>query len=48
MKFEENWLRGFREVIQRCKQMDDRQRTTTDTGRQVIIIAHPEPSAHMS
>ena len=41
MKIEENWHMGFRgEVVQRY-------RRTTD-GRQVIIIAHPEPSAKVS
>ena len=40
--FEENWPRGFRgEVVQRCGRTDD-------DGRQVITIAHPEPSAQMS
>ena len=34
MKFEENWPRGYREVVQRCGQMDNRW---------TIIIAHPEP-----
>ena len=40
MMFKENWPRGFREVVQRCGQMDD--------GRQVISIAHPEPLAQVS
>ena len=34
MKFEENWLRGYRgEVVQRCGRTDD-------DGRQVITTAH--------
>ena len=42
MKFEQNWLRGFRgEVVQKCGQTDGR--TTTDDGHQVITIAHSEP-----
>ena len=36
MKFEENWPRDYREVVQRCGRTDD-------DGRQVITIAHPEP-----
>ena len=36
MKFEENWPRDYREVVQRCGWTDD-------DGRQVITIAHPEP-----
>ena len=34
MKFEENWPRGFRGVVQRCLQVDD--------GQQVITIGHPD------
>ena len=41
MKFEENWPRYSEEKS--FKGVDGR--TTTDDGRQVITIAHPEPSA---
>ena len=41
MKFEENWPRGYSEVVQRCGRTDGR--TPMDDGRQVITIAHPEP-----
>ena len=47
MKFEENWPRGNREVVQKCDRTYDERtddgRTTTDDGRQMIIITHPEP-----
>ena len=44
MKFEENSPKGFRgEVVQRCGRKTDAQ-SKTDDGRQVITIAHPEPS----
>ena len=44
MKFEENWPRGYREeVVQRCGWTDDGSQMTSDDGRQVITIAHPEP-----
>ena len=39
IKFREIWPRGFREVVQRCEQMD---------GRSMITIAHPEPLAQVS
>ena len=42
MKFEENWFRGFREVVHRCGRTDD------DDGWQVITIAHPEVLAQVS
>ena len=45
---EENWPREFRgEAVQRCGRTAGRRRTTDegmDDGRQVITIAHPEPS----
>ena len=44
IKFEEIWLRGFREAVQRCECMDGQ----TDDGQRVITKAHPEPSAQMS
>ena len=40
MKFEENWPRSFREVVQ--------GRRRTDDGWQVNRIAHPESVAQMS
>ena len=43
MNFEENWPRGYRgEAVQRCGRKDA-GRWTDDNGREVIIIAHPEP-----
>ena len=49
MKFEEIWPRGFRgKVVQRCERADGRTDGRTDDGREVITIAHPEPSAHVS
>ena len=42
VKFEENLPRDFRrEVVQKCGR-------TTDDGRQVITITHPEPAAQVS
>ena len=46
IKFEEIWPRGFRgEAVQRCERTD---RQTTDGGRRVITIAHPEALAQVS
>ena len=43
MKFEEKWPWGYRgEVVPMCEWMDGRM---TDDGRQVVTIAHPEPSS---
>ena len=39
MNCEENWPRGFREVVQRCGWINGQ----TDDGWQVITIAQPEP-----
>ena len=30
MKFEENWPRGFREVIQRCQRTEDDRQSTDE------------------
>ena len=46
MKFEENWSRGFREVVQRCGQTEDRH--TKDNRLGVITIANSEPLAQVS
>ena len=47
MKFEKNWLRGFRgDVVQRYLRTDGRP--TADDGQQVITIAHPEPLAQVT
>ena len=50
MKFEENWRMGLRgEVVKSVDgRTTNRERTATDDGRQVITIAHPEPSAQVS
>ena len=51
MKFELNWLRGFRgEVVQNVNGRthgwtDRRMEGRTDDGRKVITIAHPEHSS---
>ena len=46
MKFEEIWPRGFRgEVVHRCEWTDGQM---TEDGREVITMAHPEPSAQVS
>ena len=37
MKFEENWPSCYREVVQRCGQMDERGQMASDQ------ITHPEP-----
>ena len=42
VKLDENRSRGFREEVgQRCGRTNEGR---TDNGRQVITIAHPEPS----
>ena len=44
MKFEQNWLRGFRGGC--LKMFTDRQTDAwTDDGRKVITLAHPEHSS---
>ena len=44
MKFEQNWLSGFRGG--RLKMLTDgRMDGRTDDGRKVITIAHPEQSS---
>ena len=44
MKFEQNWLSGFRGG--RLKMLTDgRTDARTDDGRKVITIAHPEQSS---
>ena len=42
MKFEQNWLRGFRGMKMLT---DGRTDGRTDDGRKVITIAHPEHSS---
>ena len=41
MKFEQNWLSGFRGVLSCLKMLTDTC-TQTDDGQKVITIAHPE------
>ena len=43
MKFERNWLSGFREKS--FENVNGRTDGRTDDGRKVITIAHPEQSS---
>ena len=43
MKFEQNWLSGFRG--ENVENVNGRTHRRTDDGRKVITIAHPEQSS---